>query len=295
MSVDKQTINYYKRVREGKGNIGLFLDGLFFDIALFLLLFLIILRVTKISILATITACIITFSLDYLLRCYKSKKLEKYVLKELTGLRHELLIDKIIFKSSRERRKIIIQAVTKGDNKIYTPTKDDLVFTCDGEKVLIDMLTILPPKKATIEAVIPTIEYLSNKRINRSILACTTSFDEPSKALMKKSGFQIELLEQSALLESAMDLNIIILDSELKKALNEKISSSTISKRGFLIAATNIKNVKRFCIFGAFLFLLASFTPFRTYYYFASAACFISSLLIYLYNTRQENKDSAEI
>lgn len=293
MSIDEQKINYYKRKQAGKGTIGLFLDTLFFDMAIFLLSFLLLLRTMKLFIPSLIIAAAVTLLLDYLMRYSKSRRLEKYVMKELISLRHELLIEKIILKSAKDKRKIVINTTPKKD--VYAQTKDPYIFTKDGEKIFVDMLLILPPKKATIDNIVSSVEYMKNKNITKALIASTTSFDDDSKALIKKIGLDIRLIEQDKLLESAMDLNIIVLDEELKNALDKKIEKERITRKRFLALATNSKNIKRFSLFGAFLFLLASFTPFRTYYYTAAAACLIFAILIYLYNAHNEDKDSAEI
>ena len=292
MSIDKQKINYYKRKQAGKGNVGLFLDTLFFDIAIFLLSFLLLLRTIKLFIPSLIIACAVTLLLDYLMRYSKSRRLEKYVMKELISLRHELLIEKIILKSAKDKRKIVLNTASKKD--VYVQTKDPYIFTKDGEKIFVDMLLILPPKKATIDNIVSSVEYMKNKNINKALIASTTSFDDDAKAFIEKIGLDIKLIEQDKLLESAMDLNIIVLDAELKKALDKRIEKEHITRKRFLTLAANSKNVKRFSLFGAFLFLLASFTPFRAYYYTAAAACLIFAILIYVYNARNEDKDSAE-
>gem|GEM_PF-3381990 len=295
MSIDKQKIDYYKQKQAGKGSIGLFLDTLFFDIAIFLLTILLLLRTIKLFMLAVIIACAITLLVDFIIRYFKSKKLEKYVVKELTDLRHELLIEKIILRSPKEKRNIVINAL-KQNNTAYTQTKDPYVFAKNGEKFYIDLIIVLPPKKATVDNIISAVEYMSNKHIVKAVLACTTTFDESALSFAKKTGLDIKFIEQNDLLESAMDLNIVVLDSELKKSLDERIEKERISRKRFLTLATNSKNIKRFSMFGVFLFILAPFTSFRAYYYIASAGCFISAVLIYLYNTNQEGKkDSAEI
>lgn len=296
MTIDKNTINYYKKIQSGKGTAGQLLDSLFFDAVLFIILLLMIFQSNKLLILSLIITSVLTLAVDYTIRYFKSKQLEKFVLKEITNLRHELLIEKLIFLSHKERRSVVVYSAEKLFNKKYDPTKDPLIYLDSNEKVLIDMIMALPPKKAGIENLLPSIEFMTSKNIKKAILGCSTSFDEAANAFIEKSGLDILIVKQDTLLESAMEMDIQVTDDEIKDALNIKMKSGSLNKKSFLTAAANPKNIKMFSIYGLMLFILAAFTPFKIYYYIASTVCFLISILIFIYNNQiSKEKNSAEI
>lgn len=296
MTIDKNTINYFKKIQSGKGSAGQLLDSLFFDIVLFIILLLMIFQSSKLLILSLIITSVLTLAADYIIRYFKSKQLEKFVLKEITNLRHELLIEKLIFLSHKDRRSVVVYGAENTLGKKYEATKDPLIYLESNEKVLIDMILALPPKKAGMENLLPSIEYMTSKKIKRAILGCSTSFDDSANAFIEKSGMEISIIKQDVLLESAMEMGIQVTDDEIKEALDMKMKSGNLNKKSFLTAAANPKNIKMFSIYGLMLFILAAFTPFKMYYYIASTVCFLISIIIFIYNNQiGKEKNSAEI
>ncbi len=280
MQLQRQVYSYYKKkMYKGRTALARACDFIFLRLFFFAAAYVVLIYSLKVIWLSLFLSGMLTVSLSLALHIYKSFRLNRFINKEMDGLKKECLLLNIVMMDIRRFKRLARNILkTLGLKNIELNAKG---FTAQKEdkKYFAQAFLKYPSEKTGANEILDAYKYAKKQDIGNVMLFSTSGFTKDAELFAKRQEC-ITLVNQDELLMYAKESGMEVNDEKAHEAAVDAINKNAVTPEDVRDAALSKGKSKAYMFCGIFALAWSYIAGFRFYYPLIAIACFMLAFFI---------------
>jgi hypothetical protein len=261
-------------------------DFLFLRLFAFAAAYLVFIYTLRIIWLSIFLSTMLVASLTIALHIWKGLRLDKFVALELSKLKKECLLEKIVMMDAagyRSLTKKILHNLGYGDVK---GTQAGYIGKKDGETVFAKAFFLHPSEKVGANEILNAYKQALKLHIEHITLLTPSEFNKEAEIFAKRQE-HVTLIQSEEFLGLAIDAGFAVNDEEANAAAADAIRKNAVTPEDIREAALKKGKAKAYMLCGIFALAWSYISGFHFYYPIIAVACFV---LAYFIHRREQSE-----
>ncbi len=273
---------YLKKLYGGRTIFARFVDFIVLRALLLVGLFLTFLQLSKSLTTSLLVSIFLTLAISITLYVIKSKRIERFINKDIAELKRKCLLEELTLMNSSEYADYMCklfgdyERVCINNNGFSAKKNDDKIYVLHNH----------PSIKCDIDIVLNILRENKNSKIT---IVSLSEFSDSVKTLCKYERQNVKLICGEEVLELAAKTDMMPNEQTAQKKAEEEMKNNIITISKIKSAALSRTKVKAYMMCGICAVFWPFITGFRFYYPIIAAVCFALAVM-----SKRKNRDSKD-
>lgn len=273
---------YIKKAYGGRTVFARFIDFMMLRALLLVGLFLLFLHLSKSLTTALLVSIFLTLAVSITLFKVKTKKIEKYIKKDIEDLKRKCLLETLTLMDSDE----FADYMCKLFDGLFILSRNNSGFSARKDDERIFVLHNHPSINCDIDYV---LKILRNNKDKKITIVSLSEFTDSVKTLCKYERHDVTLINGQEVLALAAKADMMPNEQTAQRKAEEEMNDNIITISKITEAALRHTKVKAYIFCGIAAVFWPFVTGFRFYYPVIAVVCFILAIL-----TQRKSRNSGD-
>ena len=270
---------YMKKLYGGRSFVARLIDFIIFRGFLLLTLFVVLLYLSRSTLVALLVSILLTVAVSLSLSLIKRKRADRFMKKDMQRIKQKCLLENLTLMDLVEYSKYIVRMF-----KLKNESLNGDWFIAQNNEAYFYVFHNHPKSTCGVTEVLNAYRQLNGK--SKIVIVSLSEFDDEAKMLCRNLQCDIELISGKKVLSIADKLDMLPDEETAKEKAEHEMNDAIITMNKVKKNAFSRTKVKGYVFCGIAIMFWPLITGFKFYYPVIALACFTLAVITYRKNRK---------